>query len=51
MQLCVLVELLPLSRIPNGSFVAAVSVLPHRLVSTKPKLCIKPLVPETKHKK
>ncbi|KAL1225519.1 hypothetical protein V5N11_003436 [Cardamine amara subsp. amara] len=50
-ELCVLVELLPLSRIPSGSFVAAVSVLPHRLVSTKPKLCIKPLVPETKHKK
>ncbi|KFK43226.1 hypothetical protein AALP_AA1G096700 [Arabis alpina] len=50
-ELCVLVELLPLSRIPNGSFVAAVSVLPHRLVSTKPKLAIKPLVPETKHKK
>ncbi|AEE28425.1 unnamed protein product [Arabidopsis thaliana] len=50
-ELCVLVELLPLSRISSGSFVAAVSVLPHRLVSTKPKLCIKPLVPESKHKK
>ncbi|XP_010458208.1 PREDICTED: uncharacterized protein LOC104739520 [Camelina sativa] len=50
-ELCVLVELLPLSRIPSGSIVAAVSVLPHRLVSTKPKLCIKPLVPESKHKK
>ncbi|CAH2038493.1 unnamed protein product [Thlaspi arvense] len=50
-ELCVLVELLPLSRIPNGSYVAAVSVLPHRLVSTKPKLAIKPLVPETKQKK
>ncbi|KAF3573292.1 hypothetical protein F2Q69_00060524 [Brassica cretica] len=50
-ELCVMVELLPLSRIPNGSYVAAVSVLPHRLVSTKPKLAIKPLVPETKQKK
>ncbi|EOA38100.1 hypothetical protein CARUB_v10009568mg [Capsella rubella] len=50
-ELCVLVELLPLSRIPSGAIVAAVSVLPHRLVSTKPKLCIKPLVPESKHKK
>ncbi|CAN8294670.1 unnamed protein product [Cochlearia groenlandica] len=50
-QLCVLVELLPLSRIPNGSYVAAVSVLPHRLVSTKPKLAIKPLLLETKQNK
>lgn len=50
-ELCVLVELLPLSRIPNGSYVAAVSVLPHKLVSTKPKLAIKPLVPESKQKK
>ncbi|KAJ0235937.1 THUMP domain-containing protein [Hirschfeldia incana] len=50
-ELCVLVELLPLSRIPNGSYVAAVSVLPHKLVSTKPKLVIKPLVAETKQKK
>ncbi|KAJ4870882.1 Uncharacterized protein Rs2_47517 [Raphanus sativus] len=50
-ELCVLVELLPLSRIPNGFYVAAVSVLPHRLVSTKPKLVIKPLVAETKQKK
>ncbi|KAL0697499.1 hypothetical protein Bca4012_053621 [Brassica carinata] len=50
-ELCVLVELLPLSRIPNGSYVAAVSILPHRLVSTKPKLVIKPLVAETKQKK
>ncbi|CAH8360857.1 unnamed protein product [Eruca vesicaria subsp. sativa] len=50
-ELCVLVELLPLSRIPNGSYVAAVSVLPDRLVITKPKLVIKPLVAETKQKK
>ncbi|CAF2107872.1 hypothetical protein Bca4012_093770 [Brassica carinata] len=50
-ELCVMVELLPLSRIPNGSYVAAVSVLPHKLVSTKPKLAIKPLVPESKQKK
>lgn len=42
-ELSVLVELLPLSGIPNGSQVVAVSVLPHNLISTKPKLCIKPL--------
>ncbi|KAH0863637.1 hypothetical protein HID58_080848 [Brassica napus] len=42
---------LNLRRIPNGSYVAAVSVLPHKLVSTKPKLAIKPLVPESKQKK
>ncbi|XP_010541840.1 PREDICTED: uncharacterized protein LOC104815221 [Tarenaya hassleriana] len=47
-ELCVLVELLPVSGIRSGSFIAAVSVLPQNLVTTKPKLCIKPLVPGTK---
>ncbi|KAJ6890808.1 hypothetical protein NC651_024345 [Populus alba x Populus x berolinensis] len=43
-ELSVLVELLPLSGVPNGSLVAAVSVLPQNLVSVKPRLCIKPLI-------
>lgn len=43
-ELSVLVELLPLSGLPNGSLVAAVSVLPQNLVSVKPRLCIKPLI-------
>ncbi|QCE08695.1 uncharacterized protein LOC114192553 [Vigna unguiculata] len=47
-ELSVLVELLPLSGIPNGSRIVAVSVLPSNLVSTKPRLCIKPLTSNTK---
>ncbi|XP_021293144.1 uncharacterized protein LOC110423284 [Herrania umbratica] len=43
-ELSILVELLPLSGVPNGSLVVGVSVLPQNLVSTKPRLCIKPLV-------
>ncbi|XP_039046047.1 uncharacterized protein LOC120186074 [Hibiscus syriacus] len=43
-ELSILVELLPLSGVPNGSLVVGVSALPLNLVSTKPKLCIKPLV-------
>ncbi|XP_057992091.1 uncharacterized protein LOC110668905 isoform X2 [Hevea brasiliensis] len=43
-ELSILVELLPLSGVPNGSLVAAVSVLHQNLVSVKPRLCIKPLV-------
>ncbi|CAL5210147.1 unnamed protein product [Lathyrus oleraceus] len=46
--LSVLVEVLPLSGVPNGSLVAAVSVLPSNLVSTKPKLCVKALNSNTK---
>ncbi|WJX21512.1 hypothetical protein P8452_10940 [Trifolium repens] len=42
-ELSVLVEVLPLSGIPNGSIVVSVSVLPSNLVSTKPKLCVKAL--------
>ncbi|XP_027189028.1 uncharacterized protein [Cicer arietinum] len=44
-ELSVLVEVLPLSGIPNGSIVVAVSVLPSNLVSTKPRLCVKALNP------
>ncbi|GAU18024.1 hypothetical protein TSUD_51340 [Trifolium subterraneum] len=47
-ELSVLVEVLPLSGIPNGSIVVAVSVLPNNLVSTKPKLCVKALNSNTK---
>ncbi|KAK0573523.1 hypothetical protein LWI29_009439 [Acer saccharum] len=49
-ELSVLVELLPLSGVPNESLVVAVSVLPKNLVSTKPRLCIRALVSETKAK-
>ncbi|EEF40519.1 uncharacterized protein LOC8283311 [Ricinus communis] len=50
-ELSILVELLPLSGVPNGSLVAAVSVLPQNLVSVKPRLCIKPLVSDANAKK
>ena len=48
LQLSVLVEMLPLSGLPNGSLVVAVSVLPCNLITTKPRLCIRPLVSDTK---
>ncbi|KAJ8774741.1 hypothetical protein K2173_017187 [Erythroxylum novogranatense] len=47
-DLSVLVELLPLSAVPRGSFIAAVSVLPRNLVSAKPRLCIRPLISDPK---
>ncbi|KAL5194653.1 hypothetical protein HKD37_20G056690 [Glycine soja] len=47
-ELSVLVELLPLSGVPNASIIVAVSVLPRNLVSTKPRLCIKALNSNTK---
>ncbi|KAK7390822.1 hypothetical protein VNO78_18921 [Psophocarpus tetragonolobus] len=47
-ELSVLVELLPLSGVSNGSIKVAVSVLPRNLVSTKPRLCIKPLTSNIK---
>ncbi|KAK8627640.1 hypothetical protein V6N13_135247 [Hibiscus sabdariffa] len=50
-EVSILVELLPLSGVPNGSIVVGVSVLPLNLVSTKPRLCIKPLVGEKNGKK
>lgn len=49
-ELSVLIELLPLSGVPKGSLVVAVSVLPRNVVSAKPKLCIKALVSDTKTK-
>ncbi|KAM7255010.1 hypothetical protein ACFE04_020251 [Oxalis oulophora] len=45
-QMSILVELLPLSGLQKTSLVVAVSVLPLNLVTTKPRLCIKPLVAE-----
>ncbi|KVH88293.1 hypothetical protein Ccrd_024193 [Cynara cardunculus var. scolymus] len=51
-ELSVLIELLPISQLPKGSsHVVAVSVLPRNLIMTKPRLCIKALVPDTKSKK
>ncbi|XP_022776526.1 uncharacterized protein LOC111318125 [Durio zibethinus] len=50
-ELSILVELLPLSGVSNGSLVVGVSVLPQNLVSTKPRLCIKPLVCDKKGRK
>ncbi|KAF9624738.1 hypothetical protein IFM89_013276 [Coptis chinensis] len=47
-EFAVLIELLPLSRMPNGSVVVAVSVLPQNLISTKPKLLIKALISDGK---
>ncbi|XP_004297793.1 PREDICTED: uncharacterized protein LOC101308960 isoform X1 [Fragaria vesca subsp. vesca] len=49
-ELSVLIELLPLSGVPKGSLVVAVSVLPRNVVSAKPKLSIKALVSDTKTK-
>ncbi|PON71231.1 hypothetical protein TorRG33x02_255230 [Trema orientale] len=49
-DLSVLIELLPLSRISNGSLIVAVSVLPQNLVSTKPRLCVKALASNVKAK-
>ncbi|KAL4186321.1 hypothetical protein AMTRI_Chr09g33280 [Amborella trichopoda] len=47
-KMVVFVEVLPIPGIPSGSIVAAVSVLPHTLVNTKPRLIVKPLVSTTK---
>ncbi|XP_020247324.1 uncharacterized protein LOC109825044 isoform X2 [Asparagus officinalis] len=47
-EVAVIVELLPLSGVPNESVVAGVSILPHELIATKPRLCVKPLVSDTK---
>lgn len=47
-QLAVLVELLPISGVPNGSSVVAVSVLPCNLFTTKPRLCVKALAADAK---
>ncbi|XP_009784026.1 uncharacterized protein [Nicotiana sylvestris] len=50
-ELSVLVEVLPLSRVPDKTAIVGVSVLPRTLVSTKPRLCIKALVSDTKEMK
>jgi hypothetical protein len=47
----VLLEVLPLSGIPENKVVVAVSVLPQELVSTKPRLCVRTLVLDGKGKK
>lgn len=47
-ELCILIELLPISGMPNGSLVTAISVLPRDLVTTKPRLCVKALVSDPK---
>ncbi|XP_038892500.1 uncharacterized protein LOC120081569 isoform X2 [Benincasa hispida] len=49
-ELCILVELLPVSGLPLESLVVGVSVLPSNLVTTKPRLCIKALTSDTKAK-
>ncbi|XP_072984292.1 uncharacterized protein [Typha latifolia] len=50
-EVAVLVELLPLSRVPLGSLVVGVSVLPVELVSTKPRLSVRSLVADSKTSK
>lgn len=47
-EFSVLVELLPLSGVPNGSLVVSVSVLPQNLVNTKPRLSVRALLSDTK---
>lgn len=49
-ELSVLVELLPISGLPNESLVVGVSVLPQNLVTTKPRLSIRALVSGTNAK-
>ncbi|KAI3516868.1 hypothetical protein L1887_15977 [Cichorium endivia] len=49
-DLTVLVELLPISGVPKGSPVVAVSVLPQNLIMTKPRLCVKALIHDAKLK-
>ncbi|CAN1288574.1 hypothetical protein LINPERPRIM_LOCUS19933 [Linum perenne] len=50
-DMSILVELLPLSGVADGSLVAAVSAVPESLTSTKPRLCIKALSSDAKVKK
>ncbi|KAH9658692.1 hypothetical protein KPL70_023590 [Citrus sinensis] len=49
-ELSVLVELLPISGLPSESLVVGVSVLPQKLVTTKPRLSIRALVSGTNAK-
>ncbi|MCL7031575.1 hypothetical protein MKW94_018775 [Papaver nudicaule] len=50
-ELGVFIEVLPVSGMPSGSLVVAVSVLPHNLFTSKPKLCVKALTADTKTSK
>ncbi|KAK1304802.1 hypothetical protein QJS10_CPB11g02230 [Acorus calamus] len=47
-QVAVFIELLPISGLPQGAFVVAVSILPSELITTKPRLCVKALVVDAK---
>lgn len=48
LQFAVLLEVLPVSGIPENKVVVAVSVLPQKLVSTKPRLCVRALISDAK---
>jgi hypothetical protein len=50
-QVAILIEMLPLSGVPLGSSVVGVSVLPAKLISTKPRLSVKSLVSDAKTSK
>ncbi|KAJ3706835.1 hypothetical protein LUZ61_010540 [Rhynchospora tenuis] len=50
-EVVVMIELLPISGLPNGSPVVGVSVLPAEFVSTKPRLLVKSLVADSKPSK
>ncbi|KAJ4811754.1 hypothetical protein LUZ62_024320 [Rhynchospora pubera] len=50
-EVVVMIELLPISGLPNGSPVVGVSVLPAELVSTKPRLLVKSLAADSKPSK
>ncbi|KAK1274020.1 hypothetical protein QJS04_geneDACA009847 [Acorus gramineus] len=47
-QVAVFIELLPISGLPQGAFVVAVSILPSELITTKPRLYVKALVVDAK---
>ncbi|KAG1355292.1 hypothetical protein COCNU_07G014040 [Cocos nucifera] len=47
-EVAVLVELLPISWVRHGTLMVGVSVLPVELVTTKPRLCVKSLVADTR---
>ncbi|KAK1326911.1 hypothetical protein QJS10_CPA01g00190 [Acorus calamus] len=47
-QVAVFIELLPISGLPQGAFIVAVSILPSELITTKPRLYVKALVVDAK---
>ncbi|KAG9144996.1 hypothetical protein Leryth_017445, partial [Lithospermum erythrorhizon] len=47
-EICILIEVLPLSAVSDGSMIVAVSILPQKLVNLKPKLSIKALISDAK---